>query len=76
MDPLTFEEVEYLNRADEKYDTRKVNEGFESLKDLETRIRAYTKEAGFGLLMMHSDIIKTLGGHYRVAKCSRGITRK
>ena len=50
-------------------------ESFETCKDLETRIRAYTKEAGIGIVFFNDERVRypQIG---KIAKCSRGVPKK
>ena len=41
--------------VEEMFDPRPRNEKFDTLKKLEERIKAYTKEAGFGLVLCHTN---------------------
>lgn len=41
--------------VEEMFDPRPRNEKFDTLKELETRIKSYTKEAGFGFVICHTN---------------------
>ena len=49
-------------------------EKFDTLRELELRIKAYTKEAGFGIFVMAAK--EKDKQNLRVCKCSKGLSKK
>ena len=56
------------------FDSRPHMEYFDTLKDVENRLRGYTKEAGFGLILVQAS--GTDKNIYRLAKCTKGVQFK
>ena len=72
---LSNEEMMLIEECDDMFECRlKQIERFDTLKELETRIRSYTKEAGFGLILMQ--LKEKDKQNFRVAKCSKGVSKK
>lgn len=71
----TREELILIDLCDEQIDYKyKKFERFDTLKELETRLRSYTKEAGFGLIIMQ--LKEKDKQNFRIAKCSKGVSKK